>query len=193
MVSSRWTTRGWRSSLPRTMAQQPRRNARNPIRGWGRRWIEHDGDTRDSGCDLLEKLEPLSSQRWLKIAEPSDVTAGLRQAADEAQWVGHSYKHNRNGAGLIHQGGDRGGGNGQDGVWLECNQPSGEGSHAIDLAIRPAIRDPSVAARPPERLKPLPERGDLRLSLRVALSRTHQHADAPRLLGLLCARRERPR
>ena len=59
---------------------------------------------------------------------------------------------------------------------------------------RPASVDPDVAALcPPELLEPLPECGDEGLSFPVALGIAHQHADPPHALGLLRARRERPR
>src|SRR5262249_47021716 len=66
-------------------------------------------------------------------------------------------------------------------------------SHAIDVTVCPAIRNPSIAARPAKRLKSLPKNSQLRLSLRIFLSGPHQHADAPRPLRLLRAPDERPR
>jgi hypothetical protein len=50
-----------------------------------------------------------------------------------------------------------------------------------------------IAARPSLPLESLPERGDLRLCLRVILDIPHQDADPPHPLGLLRARREWPR
>src|SRR5262245_59726342 len=70
----------------------------------GRRRVEHDGDSRETRRDLLEQLNPLSTQRGQYTAEPSDVPAGVRQAVDEAVTDGirHLYEHNRNGASLAH-------------------------------------------------------------------------------------------
>src|SRR5262245_22326165 len=50
-----------------------------------------------------------------------------------------------------------------------------------------------AALAPSERRKPLRESGEIALRHRVALRKTHEHPDAPHPLGLLRARRERPR
>ena len=56
------------------------------------------------------------------------------------------------------------------------------------------IVDPHVAAvGPAQLLQPLQERRDAGLSFRIVRGRGHQHANAPHPLGLLRARRERPR
>src|SRR5262249_39371493 len=58
----------------------------------------------------------------------------------------------------------------------------------------PTAVDVNVAALcPPELLKLLSERLDMRLSFQVVLGIAHQHPDAPHPLALLRARRERPR
>src|SRR5262249_60581044 len=101
-----------------------------------------------------------------------------------AERIGYSYEYNRNSTCLVHHGGNRGGANDQDRVGLECNQFSRRCSHAVDFASRPAIRDPNVATRPSELLESLPERSDLRLCLRIAFGRPHQHPDAPHGVGL---------
>src|SRR5262245_50303145 len=83
-----------------------------PIRGRG--GIEHDSDTRDTGCDLPEQLKPLSRYRGLENTESSDVCAGLCHVVDDAvtDRIGHSREHYRDGTGLAHQGLHGGGGNG---------------------------------------------------------------------------------
>ena len=59
---------------------------------------------------------------------------------------------------------------------------------------RPAIVDSDVAAlRPPKLLESLPECGDEGLPFPVALGKPHQHTDPPHTVGLLRARRNRPR
>ncbi|MGB7013254.1 MAG: hypothetical protein WBD97_23015, partial [Pseudolabrys sp.] len=50
-----------------------------------------------------------------------------------------------------------------------------------------------VAVAPAQLLKGLCERRKAGLSFRIVLGPIHEHADAPHPLGLLCARRERPR
>src|SRR5262249_29385172 len=58
----------------------------------------------------------------------------------------------------------------------------------------PTIVDPHVAARrPPCFLQPLCERGNTRVPFRIVSSQIDEHTDAPHPLGLLRARRERPR
>src|SRR5262249_56594059 len=77
----------WRSSLGET--QEIRSTA------GGRRWIEHDSDTRDAGGNLFKKLEPLSGRRWLKFVEPGDVATGFCYAVDKDGRVRHSYENVR--------------------------------------------------------------------------------------------------
>src|SRR5262249_46125914 len=58
----------------------------------------------------------------------------------------------------------------------------------------PASMDPQIAAvYPAQFLQLLDERSALRPSFRIALRPAHQYADPAHLLGLLRARRERPR
>ena len=58
----------------------------------------------------------------------------------------------------------------------------------------PASVDPHVAADgPAQLLQPLQERREAGLTFRIVRGRGHEHADAPHPLGLLRARRERPR
>ena len=78
-----------------------------------------------------------------------------------------------------------------------CSATSSLANRCID-SVSPAFRPTRVnrMLRPsahPELLKSLPERRDAGLSFRVALGEGHQHADAPHAIGLLRARRERPR
>src|SRR5437764_4277174 len=53
-------------------------------------------------------------------------------------------------------------------------------------------REHDVTLGPAQFRKSLPEYRDPRLSERVILADSHEHADPPRPLGLLRARRERP-
>ena len=64
----------------------------------------------------------------------------------------------------------------------------------VGIARGPAGVDPHVAAvGPAQLLQPLQERRDAGLRFRIVRGRGHEHADAPHPLGLLRARRERPR
>src|SRR5262245_21604025 len=141
----------WRGSLGETQEIQSASKR-------GRRRVEHDSDTRESGRDLLEHLKPLTRYWGLENAEPGNVAAGLRGAVDQAvaERIGYSYEYNRNGTRFVQHGGDRGGANGQDRVGLESDQFSRRYSHTVDFASRPAIRDPNVEARQSELLEFLP-------------------------------------
>ena len=37
--------------------------------------VEHERDPDDAWCDLLEQLQPLAGQRWLKIDQTGDISA----------------------------------------------------------------------------------------------------------------------
>src|SRR5262249_36369530 len=65
---------------------------------------------------------------------------------------------------------------------------------AVNVARSPVIVHLDVASfRPTQALQRLAERCNARLCLRIALGKAHQHADPPHPVGLLRARRERPR
>src|SRR5262249_4023140 len=66
---------------------------------------------------------------------------------------------------------------------------------ALDIAQGPqAILDPQIAALAPAQFQqPLQERREPNLHVRIVRSSRHEHADAPHLIALLRARRERPR
>jgi hypothetical protein len=71
-------------------------------------------------------------------------------------------------------------------------------SHLCDNARHrppPAGLDPNIAPDcPTQILKPLQERGETRLSLRIPRVQIHEHADPPHPGGvLLCSRRQGPR
>src|SRR5262245_32300531 len=64
----------------------------------------------------------------------------------------------------------------------------------VDTARGPADVKARIAAVGPAQFRqPLDESGELSPPPRIALVRTQEHADAPHPLGLLRARRERPR
>jgi len=65
--------------------------------------------------------------------------------------------------------------------------------HAVGVAGGPASVDAKIAAfRPPKFLQPLAQGSNACLPVRIVCSQ-HQYGDTPHTLGLLRARRERPR
>src|SRR6478672_897774 len=68
------------------------------LRIWGRLRIEHHGDPRYAGRDLLKQIQPLAADRRLEIDEAGDVATGTRQALDQASAdrIRYSRKHDRN-------------------------------------------------------------------------------------------------
>ena len=82
---------------------------------------------------------------------------------------------------------------GDNHVWRQFYQLCRVGSYASHVTASPAIVDADVAAfYPSQFLKPLLQPFDPSLSFCV-IRDTHEHANAPRPLGLLRARRERTR
>src|SRR5436190_22311005 len=73
------------------------------------------------------------------------------------------------------------------------NKLGSETSRALDITATPAQIDAHVAALGPSKLmQGLPERGDARLPIRVAVVGVHQNCDATHPIRLLRARSERP-
>jgi hypothetical protein len=64
----------------------------------------------------------------------------------------------------------------------------------VGIAAAPAVIDSDVlAGGPTQLLETLRKRREAGLGFRIVSRDGHQHADAPHSVGLLCARRERPR
>ena len=79
-------------------------------------------------------------------------------------------------------------------IGLQCDQLPRDPLHRLHVGPSPASVEPYVVAlHPPELLQSLSKCRDPGLCFRVVLSIEHQHADAPHPLGLLRARRDRPR
>ena len=77
---------------------------------------------------------------------------------------------------------------------LQHDEFSSQGRHTRGVAAAPTIVNQEIfALGPAEFSKPCSERCYVGLCYWVAFSLRQQHADAPHLLGLLRARRERPR
>ena len=83
---------------------------------------------------------------------------------------------------------------GQDDVRRERDQFRRVSANVGGIGRGPAGVDPHVAADgPAQLLQPLQERPDAGLKFRIVRGRGQEYADAPHPLGLLRARRERPR
>ena len=83
---------------------------------------------------------------------------------------------------------------GQDDVGRQRNQLRGVAANLGGIGDRPAGVDPHVAAdRPTQHRQSLQERPDAGQKYRIARRCGHEHTDPPHPLGLLRARRERPR
>src|SRR5262245_42112358 len=81
----------------------------------------------------------------------------------------------------------------QDHLGLQRDQLFREHLH-LRAGRRKAIVNTDIAAyRPSTLLEPLPECREAGPCFRIVLGKAHQHADPPHLVGLLRARRERPR
>src|SRR5262249_43501624 len=66
-------------------------------------------------------------------------------------------------------------------------------AEAVEIARTPSVFDAHVATNcPAALLQPLRERGDLGQRIRIVRARAHKHANAPCVLSLLRAHRERP-
>src|SRR6516164_8765680 len=83
---------------------------------------------------------------------------------------------------------------GQDDIRGERDQFRRVFAHVVSVAAAPAVIDTDVLADSPTRLlKTLRKRREAGQPLRIVRLHSHQHADASHPLGLLRARRERPR
>ena len=119
----------------------------------------------------------------------------MREAPSEAaaDRINHVREHNRNGRRLARKGADHPRGHTEDRVGSQLDQLFRKRPGSIRIAGTPAKFDPEIAAfRPPQLRKGSPERRDVRLHGRIVLRVAHQHADQPRAVSLLCARRNRP-
>jgi len=82
----------------------------------------------------------------------------------------------------------------KNGVRRQRDQLRRELAISIGIARGPTNFDPNVTAdRPPGLLQTLQECRETGLPFRVVRREVHDHADAPRAIRLLRARRERPR
>ena len=147
-------------------------------------------------CDFFEQLKPFPAQAVLELAKSGNNATRPSEASDEARAdrINNQYKHDRQGAGGLKQRWQNGGASGQNNIRRERHQFRNVTWIARRIAAAPAIVDLQVASYlPPQVPKFLKERSVAGLSLRVVRRYRGEHADPPHPLGLLRARRERPR
>src|SRR5262249_35460430 len=108
--------------------------------------------------------------------------------------VGDQNEHDRHGAGGTLQRDDGVVATGQNDLRAERDQLRPVLTRTLGIAGAPALADPHVAAvGPAQLLQALQEGREASLAFRTVRARAHEHADPPHALGLLRARRERPR
>src|SRR5262249_8095179 len=144
---------------------------------------------------LFEQAQPFAAHRALEILKAADIPARSRQAADKtgAERIGDLSKYDRDRTSeplyLRQHRRPRG----HDHVRGRTDQFRRSGLFAGRIADAPAIVDAHVAAvGPAQPLQRVEERCNAHLTFAVSLWVDDQHADAPRPLRLLRARRERP-
>ena len=163
------------------------------IRGTVR--IVHGCGLPDPRRDLLDHLQPLAGHCRLVSLEPRDIAARPRQACNKAfaDRVTDGRKHDRDGAGLSLQRRRRRCAEREDNVGMKLDQLLCEYPYSIDVVIAPTLINPQIAAnRPAQPRHFLDEGGKPGLVFRIALRRSHQHADPPHAGRLLRPRREWP-
>src|SRR5262245_48566718 len=125
--------------------------------------------------------------------EPGHVAARLRQAGNKASTdgIGNLRKYDRHSAGRLLQCGHRWSGAGKDDVRGQCHQFC---CSFPQIAGLPTILNFCIATiDPTQSLQFVNKRRDPCLHFRIVLRVRHQDADASNPLGLLRARRKRPR
>ena len=167
-------------------------NWRDPGRVGG---IAKDRHALYAGRDLLEQFQPFPAHAEFEQRKSGDVAARPRQACDEtgADRIGDTT--NTTGicgvACLQRRHGESA--TDQDEIRRQRNQLR-RVAGAVNSPSRRAVLDPNVAAHDPAQLPQALTKGrDGVLTIPVRPRTDHEHADPPHALGLLRARRERPR
>src|SRR5262245_46112527 len=162
----------------------------------GVRGISKDCHSRYTRRDLLQQFQPFSAQAVFVRHEAGSVAARPRQAVDEActDRIADNWEHDRHGAGCQQQWAHGRGAKSKDDVRRERDQFRRVSANVGDTGCGPASVDAHVTADcPPQLLESLQERPDASLKFRIVRGCGQEHANTPRSLGLLRARRQRPR
>jgi hypothetical protein len=151
---------------------------------------------RYSGINLLEQLQPFSTDRAFEVGEARDVPPWSREALHEPRFDGLDdiHEHDRNGAGLALERQSRRRGAPDQHIRPKPDQLLGESLGALDVAAGPTKFDVNVPTLDPAQLgQALPKSRHLRLTAGIVLYEARQHPDAPQALALLGAHREWPK
>ena len=133
---------------------------------------------------------------YSKCHKPGGIAARPRQALDEAGADRIDDPTNTIGTVRVacSNGPTVGAASGQDDVRRERDQFRRVFAKVVGIAAAQRVSIRTLRPIDPAQfLQPLQERRDAGLRFRIVRSRVHQHADAPHPLGLLRARRQRPR
>src|SRR5215469_9201739 len=125
---------------------------------------------------------------------PVALPPGRARLATKPEPTGSLHEHDWYAAGGSQQWPHDRGAYGEDDFRRERNQFRRVGIASPGIDCAQAVVDLQVTSDVPSQFpKSLQERGVAGECLRVVRGQASEHADAPRTLGLLCARRERPR
>jgi len=118
--------------------------------------------TLDTGCDLLEQLQPSAAHAVFEVGEAGGVAAGVRQSLDKTATdrIGDLYEYDRHNArGLQNRPGGRTA-NGHNNVGCRADQLRCIPAFALAVAAHPARVDMCVVPLGPTQLRQaLQERG----------------------------------
>src|SRR5262249_10685079 len=157
--------------------------------------VEHEYGAGNAGGGLCKHLQPLPHHLEIDEREAGDVSARMRQARNEALIDGivDRRHYDRNGTCRLPQRPDHRSRLTDYHFGRQRHQFCCMGSYAGGVGTTKTYLDLDVAAVCPSQfLKSLFKRRHSRLSIPI-VGYTHQQSDPPYALGLLRARRERPR
>src|SRR5215203_6043127 len=142
-------------------------------------------------CNLLERLQPFSSDRWFEIREPRKVASGSAEVGDDTCTlrIGDSDKYRWNRLrGLPNRGQDRRT-CGKNDLGSRGDERGSVSSEAFCIAGSKVIIYMNVAAFNPTKCRP---RGFERFNALLRIKVGHEHADPANAAGLLRTRGRRP-
>ena len=158
--------------------------------------IPKDRHSRHAGRDLLEQFQPFSAHAVFELSKAGGVAARPRQAVDDSRRRPDRRPRGTRSArcGSPAATPPRAIAVSQNDVRRERDQFRCVSANGVDVVAAPAGIDPHVAADRSSPIAAAPAgTPDAGLIFRIVRGAGHEHADAPHALGLLRARRERPR